>query len=256
MKILQHDATGPVVTTMRPRVRITPQIVSEGAIGVTIVSPSYLHLAEQAVARFRASTGLDAVIIWSEAEPAFAAKLNLDLMVAPRPIVYFDVDLWLLRPAEELGELAASGRWCAVPDPCSVNMTCFCGKDTAREGWQPDSYFNSGLFACDLARPEIRRVFADARAQLDRVHHEKAALPADSTDQYFLNWAVQQQPGLLQRLGLHMNFFNVAVHYGNVTQIPVPVTGLHAAGVPLEQKLETLAEQARVFGPPQWGKGH
>lgn len=232
----------------RPAVHKTTRIMSEGAIGVTIVSPKYAHLAEEAVTRFRRCAGLDAVIVWSEAEPAYAAKLNLDLLIAPRPIIFFDADLWFLRPVE-FREVAASGRWCAVPDPCATHPETFCGKDVTASRWEPATYFNSGLFACDLARPEIRQVFADARARLEAVHSGAAPAPADTTDQYYLNWAVQQQPPLFKPLPLHLNFFMVAAHHGSLAHIPAEITGLHAAGVPTPRKLEILKLQAQVFGP-------
>jgi hypothetical protein len=242
---------------VEPRPKFANRVFSEGAIGVTLVSPRYAHMEQEAVDRFRRNTGLECVIIntGNEKDPAFSAKLNLDLLVAARPIVFFDVDLWILRPVD-FRELATSGKWCAVPDPCAHNLGSFCGKDSQREGWDPDTYFNSGLFACDLSRPEIRRVFEDARAQLDRVIVGEVPPPVDSTDQYYLNWAVHQQPDLLKPLPLHYNFFNIAVHHGDVTHIPVPLIGLHAAGVLLPQKLEVLRKQAFVFGPPEDGVFH
>jgi len=255
MRVLQHERGAETAARMvaRPIRKLTPKVDSTGPIGVTLVSPRYLYLAQEAVSRFRKCTGLDVVILWSEAEPAFAAKLNLDLLVARRPMVFFDVDLWLLRPVD-FGPLAKSDRWCAVPDPCAPNPETFCGRDSIREGWDPATYFNSGLFACDLSRAEIRQVFADARAQLDRVHAGTVPLPADVTDQYYLNWAVQRQAGLLKPLGLEMNFFHVAIEHGGVRNIPVPLTGLHAAGVPAELKLQALREQAKVLGPAERGR--
>jgi hypothetical protein len=256
MRVLQHEygAQAAARPVARPTRKLTPKIESTGPIGVTLVSPRYMHLAEEAVSRFRKWTGLDAVILWSEVEPAFAAKLNLDLLVAPRPIVFFDVDLWLLRPVD-FRPLAESDRWCAVPDPCAWNMEGFPGVDTAREGWDPDTYFNSGLFACDLSRPEIRQVFVDARAQLDRVHAGAVTRPVDHTDQYYLNWGVQRRPGLLKPLPLEMNFYHVSIAHSGVRYVPVPLTGLHAAGLPVERKLEALREQAKVLGPAVVGRG-
>lgn len=218
-------------------------------IGVTITSPKYRHLTDEAVRRFRKHSGLDVIVLWSEEEPAFAAKLNLDLLVAPMPIVFFDVDLWLLRPFD-FKALAKAGRFCAVPDPGAWNPLAFPHIDSKRNGWNKESYFNSGLFACDLARPEIRRVFADARRRFEECHANTAPAPVDWTDQFFLNWAIQQQPGLLKRLPFALNFYKKAVDWGSYPHIPREIVGLHAAGIPLEDKLENLRRQAAVFGEP------
>jgi hypothetical protein len=241
----------------KPRKLPTTRILSEGPIGVTLVSPDFEHLAQEAVSRFRRNTGLECVVIHTgqKAISCFGAKLNLDLLLAPRPIVFFDADLWIIRPVE-LTELATSGKWCAVPDPCAYGDGGFPAGDVRREGWDPNTYFNSGFFACDLSRPEIRRVFSDARAHLERVHAGDIVPPVDSTDQFYLNWAVQQQPGLFHPLPLAINFFQIAIHHGSLEQIPAKIIGLHAAGVPLERKLAVLGKQAAVYGPPEKGTFH
>jgi hypothetical protein len=233
---------------------IAPVIESTPAIGVTVSSPKYQALTDEAVRRFRAATGLDVVVLWSEQEPAFAAKLNLDLLVAARPIVFFDVDLWMLRPFDFL-PLARSGRFCAVPEPGAWNPRAFPHGDSEREGWDKSTYFNSGLFVCDLAQPEVQRVFADARGRLSECHAKAARRPTDWTDQFYLNWAVQRQPGLLKRLPFSLNFYKKAVDWGSYPYIPREIIGLHAAGVPVEEKLEKLRREASVFGEPV-GKMH
>lgn len=251
-----NAGTGDVIQTGKRKV--TARVLSDGPIGVTFVSPGYEHLEKEAVSRFREMTGgLECLVIHTGTlrGSSFAAKLNLDLLVAPRPIVFFDADLWFIRPFD-FASLGKSDQWCAVPDPCSTNLSSFCGQDSKREGWEVGTYFNSGLFVCDLARPEIRRVFADARAQLDRVIRDEVAPPVDSTDQYYLNWAVHQQPGLFKPLPLAMNFFAIAIHHGSLSEFPANIIGLHAAGVHLNRKLETLTRQAWVFAPPEGGIFH
>lgn len=232
----------------RPR-RLAPELRCEGPVGVTLVSPGYEHLAEEAVRRFRVSTGLSVLVLHVEREPSYAAKLNLDLLVAPRPIVFFDVDLWMLRP-HEFAPLAGSGRFGAVPDAGAWNPRTFPYADCEREGWDRADYFNSGLLVCDLARPEIRAVFAAARKRLADCHAGRQEAPADYGDQYFLNWAVRQQPGLLRRLPLELNFYKRVVDGGNYPHLPREIIGLHAAGIPLGEKLAALHAQAAVFGEP------
>lgn len=227
---------------------LAPQIQASAAIGVTVSSPKYAHLTDEAVKRFRAMTGLDVVVIWSQQEPAFASKLNLDLLVAARPIVFFDVDLWMLRPFDFV-PLAQSKFFSAVPDPGALNKDAFPHTDCEREGWEKANYFNSGLFCCDLSRPEIRDIFKTARRLLTACHDKQFAKPVDWTDQFFLNYAVQLHAGLY-KLPFAMNFYKKAVDWGSFPHIPREIIGLHAAGVPIKDKLATLQREAAVFGEP------
>jgi hypothetical protein len=227
--------------------RLAPLAPSAGPIGVTLVTPRYAHLVDEAVTRFTKHSGLDVLVLHASEECGFAAKLNLDLLIAPRPIVFFDADLWLLRDFD-FAEMACGERFCAASDPCAFNSKTFCGMDCSSDGWDPATYFNSGLFACDLGRPEIRRVFSDARQRLADCHSGTAPLPTDSTDQYFLNWAVKQQLDLFRSLPFRMNFFKLAVTMGDFPHFPADIVGLHAAGVPLPNKLDALRQQAAVLG--------
>lgn len=225
----------------------TPQITSTGPIGVTVTSPSYEHLTNEAVNRFRKHSGLEVIVLPCTSEPAFAHKLNLDLLVAPRKIVYFDIDLWLIRDFD-FTSLANNGRFNAVPDPGAWNPFAFPHTDSVNEGWDKSEYFNSGLFICDLADPKIKKVFEDARKTLEECHNGKRRKPIDWTDQFFLNHSIQQQPGLLKRLPFQMNFYKKAVDWGSYPFIPRDIIGLHAAGEPKERKLEALHEQSKVLG--------
>ncbi len=233
-----------------PRPPLARQIPISAAVGVTVISPKYEYLAAEAVNRFRAKTKLDVIVVYSNQEPSFAAKLNLDLLVAPNPIVFFDADFWMLRPYSFI-PLATSERFCAVPDPGAFTPLTFPYDDCEREGWDKEAYFNSGLFACDLRRPEIRTVFAEARQHLADCHRGLARRPADWTDQYFLNWAVRRHPGLFQPLPFALNFYKHAVDSGYASHIPRDIIGLHAAGIRADHKLHALRQQAPVFGPPE-----
>lgn len=217
-------------------------------VGVTVVSPRYAYMAGEAVERFQKMSGLDVVVLHVGSEPAFAAKLNLDLLLAPRRIVFFDVDYWMLRPFNF--STLPTDRFSAVPDPGVGSKNQFPARDCAREGWAPETYFNSGLFVCDLTMPALRQVFADARARLLACHAGAVESPADWTDQYFLNWAVQQQWEIFNPLPIALNFYKVAADGGNLANIPAQIIGLHAAGVGVERKLAALRQQAAVFGPP------
>jgi hypothetical protein len=226
---------------------LPPLYTQKATIGVTVVSTTYAEVAEEAIARFHRYTGLDVTVIRAREEPSFAAKLNLDTLIAPRPIVFFDADLWMLRPYD-FTLLAESDRFCAVHCPGAWNPSTFPHADCQANGWDKSTYINSGLFACDLRRPEIREVFTAARRCLEACHAGTLPHPVDWTDQFFLNWALQRQPGLLHLLPFALNFYKLAVDWGSYPHIPREIIGLHAAGVASDKKLETLHTQASVFG--------
>lgn len=243
----QELAARPTAAIPKPIRKVSvPYIPSTGPIGVTVVSPDYAELAPEAIKRFQLCTGLE-VITLHPTKDVFTAKLHLD-SVAGRPIVFFDVDLWFLRPFD-FSTLASGFHWNAVPDPCAALSNNFVGRDILAQKWDQGSYFNSGLFACDLRRREIRQVFEDARKRLADTIADNSIAPEDTTDQFYLNWAVQQQPGLFNPLPLELNFFRYAIIHGAVSGWPSDIIGLHAAGVPLNKKLETLKRESLVFGP-------
>jgi hypothetical protein len=227
----------------------TPKVRQcSSVLGVTLVSPKYAALAPEACRRFSAATGCEVLALWTNREPAYLLKLELDRLVAPQPIVFFDVDLWFLRPFD-FEPLATGAKFCAVLDLCVEHPQGFPRRDCAREGWNTTRYFNSGLFACDLRRPEIRGIFADARQALaGRVASAQPA-PSDYGDQFWFNAALQGRPELFQALPAELNFFAAAVVAGSYPHYPAGIIGLHAAGVRAERKLEALQQQAAVFGP-------
>lgn len=224
----------------------------DDVIGVTIVSPKYQHLVEPAITQFKKHTKLNVVVLYASDESAFSQKLNLDLLIGPRKIIYFDVDLWFIRDFD-FSKLVTNGKFNAVPDPMAMVPEMDSGPppfpfaDSRREGWDHDSYINSGLFVCDLANPDIRLIFSDARQALEDCHAGKIETPVDWTDQYYFNHALQKRLHLLNPLDFKFNFFKFAVDWGGYPYIPRDVVGLHAAGVPLAHKLKALQIQSRVL---------
>src|SRR5690606_7009502 len=121
--------------------RLAPLAPSTGPVGVTMVSPAYAHMVDEAVSRFQKHSGLEVIVLCNAAEPSWAAKLNLDLLVAPRPIVFFDIDWWLLRPFD----FSQISDFQAVPDPIAFMPESFCYQDSELEGWPKETYFNAGF---------------------------------------------------------------------------------------------------------------
>lgn len=218
-------------------------------IGVTVVTPAYKHLEKDAVARFKKHTGLPVKVIRCKDADGFMAKLELDKSLPRTRVVFFDVDLWLLRPMDPLRNWSPY-TWMAVMDNAVFNPHAFPHTDCASHKMNKRRYFNSGLFGINLALPHHRKVFQEARKLHRLVFSKKMKAPVDVTDQFYINKAVQ-----ILNIGQAMmpekfNFYMKSVDWGQSPCIPREIVGLHAAGEPLKRKLEALREQARVFERP------
>ncbi len=218
-------------------------------LGVTIISPSYQEAGAEAVRRWKQYTGNPVLVIHAEAEPAFSVKLHLDELCPARPIVFFDADLWLLRPLpfEQLDPVM----WSAVGDPGVWNPGAFPHSDCRSFDLDSTRYFNSGLMALDLGNMDHRAIFSAAREKLKQVHSGKAEKPVDWTDQFFLNAAFQASNLPLHLLPFAWNFYRFAVQEGSFPHIPRDIIGLHAAGVPVAEKLTALQAQALAYSMPE-----
>lgn len=213
--------------------------------GITITTPEYRQLAVEACERWRRFTGLPVKMIERKRD-GFHWKLRLDDL-HDGPCCFFDADWWLLR---EWNPDASGVMWQAVPDAMAFCDESFCGRDCARFGIDRARYWNSGLFICDLSRRDHRRVFGAARESWRENRRSKLARVADKTDQFHLNWAVQELGVPLSVLPTALNYYHFATRHGALPAIPREIVGLHGAGIPLAGKMEKLRQQAGVFGQP------
>lgn len=215
-------------------------------IGVTVVTPAYKHLEKEAVKRFREFTGLSVQVIRCKDDQGFFAKLELDRECPRTRIVFFDVDYWLLRPMHPQQWCPMS--WVAVQDSAVYNPHAFPHTDCESHQLDKRRYFNSGMFTCNLAVDQHRQVFQEARKLRKRVASKKDPAPVDVTDQYYLNAAVQKINPSTGLMPTRFNFYKKASDWGQLPYIPREIVGLHAAGEPLQNKLEALRQQSAVFG--------
>lgn len=215
-------------------------------IGVTVVTPAYKHLEKEAVARFKAYTGLPVKVIRCKDEDGFKAKLELDRHCPKTRIVFFDVDLWLLRPMNPYKNWSPFS-WMAVNDRAVFNMHAFPHTDCGRHQMNKHRYFNSGLIGLNLAFPPHREVFKEARRLRQMVLRKKLPAPVDVTDQFYLNKAVQNLNIGQAMMPEKFNFYMKSADWGQSPCIPREIVGLHAAGEPLKRKLRALKQQAAVF---------
>lgn len=217
----------------------------EKMIGVTVVTPAYKHLEKEAVKRFHKHTGLPVQVIRCNNEQGFFAKLELDQACPKTRIMFFDVDYWLLRPISPQQWCPQS--WVAVQDSAVYNPHAFPHTDCESHQLDKRRYFNSGMFTCNLAIPQHRQVFQEARKMRKRVISGKDRAPVDVTDQFYLNAAVQKLNVSLGLMPTRFNFYKKAADWGQLAYIPRDIVGLHAAGEPLKTKLKALRQQAAVF---------
>lgn len=214
-------------------------------VGVTIVSPSYRRLAREAIRRFERFTGMEVKVIECADKDGFKMKLELDKHCGRRSVVFFDADLWFLRPWEPLPMLGTA-TWMACHDSAVWNPGSFCYKDCHENGLDRFHYVNSGLFLCDLRRQEHRDVFKSARASF----RSPKTVTADTTDQFHLNRAILKHAVPVAFLPPRFAFYSLAVVWGQYPAIPRELVGIHAAGVALKHKWDTLRAEASVFSRP------
>lgn len=210
-------------------------------IGVTVVTPSYAHLYAEAAKRFRKNTGLKVHAIRVSDKRGFTAKLELDRLAPRGPIVFFDVDAWVIQPTD-FTKLA--GAWFAVNDPAAYLPGAFPKDDCEAFDIPKPFYFNSGLMVLDTSLREHRQVFKTAR----RMHEQKWWHPHDWTDQFWLNKAALYLETPIQHLPFSFNTYPMAVKHGGVPFFPRRVQVVHAAGFQLPQKLKALHAMELVFG--------
>lgn len=212
-------------------------------LGVTIITPGYEAMGEEAVKRFQQHTGLPCSALRFNGDSGFAYKLALPDLAPPVPVVFFDADLWLLRTTDFPSQLA-KGAVSAVRDPGTRDAGSFVSQDCSKLGLEPRQYFNSGLFIADFSCEHVRAAFRKAAEILKEKDTHQIA---DYGDQTALNMAVQRCGVPFHPMPAGFNFFMHAVSHGYAS-VPDLVYGLHAAGVKKADKLAHLKSHAAVFG--------
>lgn len=217
-------------------------------LAVTVVTPAYAALAEEACRRVREFTGLEVLRIEVEEGRGFEAKLKLPALCPARRILFFDADWWLLRAVDVT---AIEGDFCAVPDPSTVDPGSFCHQDSQALGLEAARYFNSGFFIADLACEDVVGAFARALEHFRAGKVDGTTTLTDTTDQSWLVEAIalkEKDCGIDHaRLPLAWNYYHRATQWGCVKSIPPHLYAIHAAGVPLEEKQAHLQAMAAVF---------
>lgn len=203
-------------------------------IGCTIITPGYETLGFEAVRRFKAMTGLDTVILFSDSRGYFK-KLDLPELLGPVTVVYYDADLWLIRPWA-LGRYAGTSRFWAVPDPSALHETCFTGADCIKARIAPEDYVNTGLMIWNNNHASHRLIFERAKTLYNQAADRGVKPLQDVTEQGWINLALSRYMVPFNKLGLEYNYFYWLEKSGFAPP-PKNIIGLHAAGYTLEHKL-------------------
>jgi hypothetical protein len=215
------------------------------AVCVTICTPKYRHLLTDAVNAFKQYLGLPVLVIECDDADGYARKLQLDMLAGPRKIVFCDLD-W--RPIRPLPKVWESGAWCAVRDHGYKHPHSFASHDIEAHGLDALSYFNSGFFCCDLANPAHSAVFSMARAIWRDVQEKHRPRVGDFGDQFYLNAALQELRVAAQMLPVAFNWIRGYVEHGMFPYIPRTIYAVHAAGVPVVDKLDHLTMMQQAHG--------
>lgn len=217
-------------------------------VGVTIISPAYEKVGQEAIRRFKEKTGLNTIVHQTEdGEAGFMAKLNLDHIVGRRPFVFFDSDLWLLdNPEIHFGGEAIQ----ACHDSAAFNPHAFPHTDCERFDMEKTHYINSGLIVGDFRHQKHREWFRESRRLQKASKRKRAVRPVDVTDQIWLNLAKHNIGLPWYRLPSAYNFYLYEAFWGQQAFIPRHIIGLHGAGIKAKDKFRRLKEQAKVFEHP------
>lgn len=217
------------------------------AVCVTICTPAYEHLRKPAIAAFKKHLGLPVIVIDCADEDGFASKMQLDLLIGPRKIVFCDID-W--RPLREFPKVWESGEWCAVRDYGASHPDTFASHDIKVHKLDHLSYWNSGFFTCDLSKPWHQAVFVTARAIWRDVQEKKRKRVGDFGDQFYLNAAMVELGMLASLLPAGYNWLHRYMSNGMRGFQPRVIHAVHAAGYGLGEKGTHLAAFESMFNYP------
>ena len=198
-------------------------------IGVTITSPKFSKLAEEARERFMRFTGLNCVVVHTQSEGNYAAKLELPKMFN-QTVVYFDADLWFIRKAD-LGAFNEQPEFLAVQDPGVHDPTHFPFHDSRKLGMDVLKYFNSGFFIFNSRHKEAFDIAQKAMVQYKL---------KDFGEQSYLNYGVQNTT-TVKLISNTYNYIPLAEKYRarSMKVMSNPLT-IHGAGYSQDIKLRAM----------------
>lgn len=214
-------------------------------IGITIASPKYAEIAEEARSRFSRYTGLNCLVFHTQHESNYTVKLQLWKLFKEtnQSFCFFDCDNFCVRDCD-LSEFENKTEFIAVKDSDGHKLNpsnfvdAFSYKDCVTHNLDPSRYFNGGFFIANSKYHQ--KVFETALGYIrnPKIHFD------DFGEQSALNLAVRDTGTELKLISVDYN----AVVGGSVDMIkdvcPDPYF-IHAAGMELKYKIDHLKYQEK-----------
>ncbi len=220
-------------------------------IGVTVATPGYFDLAQEAARRFRRHAGCEVVILTSDKADSYDLKFSILDVIGDRTAIFFDSDWFAIAPLPIDQFYNTACVW-AVPDASRHALTSFCLNDALALGFPPDRYVNTGLFVVNGRSEAHRAAFLLAGEMMAKKRAGDFADVKDRTEQSLLNAAWHSSATPMSFLGDEWNFWPRALERGFYSKIPVRPLAIHAADVPVARKAEYLKHHCGFYESTLW----
>ena len=215
-------------------------------ISFTISTPGYHELAVECARRIRQCAGIDCLVLTSEdRQNGYALKFELARLAGGRIFIFADADWWMIRHTP-IAQFIGEDGFCAVQDP-AVHHPTFCQNDADVFGFPRDRYINSGFFVANSADSRVLRAFDRAAVLLMEKQAGLHPDIQDSTEQSCFCKALYDEGLPTRFLPQKWNVYTHAARYGHVDTLPAQPIAIHAAGVPLDQKMHRLGLECATF---------
>lgn len=219
-------------------------------IGITIATPGYFDLAQEAAARFRKYADTEVLILTSNVTDGYDQKFNILNVAGDRTVVFFDSDWWAVRPFDVQQFYNSSLIW-AVKDASRHSLSSFCLHDAMTLGFPAEEYVNTGFFVVNGREASHHRAFGQA-ALLVQSRKAGEIEIKDRTEQSLLNAAWQRDNLTIQYLPDEWNYWPRAIERGFYTAVPTDPIAIHAADVELRHKIEFLYSHCQFYDSDSW----
>lgn len=206
---------------------------------VTVISPGFEEAGAEAVARFERYAEMEVTVLRCQESEAHRVKIET-FAEAERHgwRVFFDADLWLLKPcAHELRQVA--GPWiagCPIP-PCVGEA------EAQKLGYDPRCRLTTGFVVFDPTLAGWK--------QAHKLALELQTHLGDDRDEIYLNTAWHRFQMPVRFIDSGWNWCLRDNHSGYTSD---QIWSLHAAGISKEQKYSSLtsASAAHAHSPESW----
>lgn len=197
-------------------------------IGVTLSSPGFETLAEEARKRFQKHTGLQCFVVHTTKDHNYLAKLELANFFE-QTVVWFDADLWFIQDCD-LSCFDDREEFFAVRDPGIYDTSHFPHHDSKVLDIDVEKYFNTGFYIWNSRHNHVFAEAAKIMVENGRKRIDLNGKLEDFGEQSSINAAVQRH----SKLELLSNSFNympfAEVHKLQAMEVMRNPLTIHAAG--------------------------